>query len=116
MDYIINRFLIVLANLVKMISIYQLQMVKRIVAQYDNALYYNDYIVSSIIDKFRDSETLVIYVPDHGEAVYDEGEDMSGHIEENPTHHMIEIPVIMWASEKFRAKYPEKMGANQKSC
>ena len=34
----------------------------------------------------------------------DEGEDMSGHIEENPTHHMIEIPVIMWASEKFRAK------------
>lgn len=33
---------------------------------------------------------------------------MSGHIEENPTHHMIEIPVIMWASEKFRAKYPEK--------
>ena len=55
---------------------------KEIVAQYDNALYYNDYIVSSIIDKFRDSETLVIYVPDHGEAVYDEGEDMSGHIEE----------------------------------
>ena len=33
---------------------------------------------------------------------------MSGHIEENPTHHMIEIPVIMWASEKFRTKYPEK--------
>lgn len=81
---------------------------KEIVAQYDNALYYNDYIVSSIIDKFRDSETLVIYVPDHGEAVYDEGDDMSGHIEENPTHHMIEIPVIMWASDKFKAKYPEK--------
>ncbi len=81
---------------------------KEIVAQYDNALYYNDYIVSSIIDKFRDSETLVIYVPDHGEAVYDEGEDMSGHIEENPTHHMIEVPVIMWASDKFKEKYPEK--------
>lgn len=81
---------------------------REIVAQYDNALYYNDYIVSSIIDKFRDSETLVIYVPDHGEAVYDEGEDMSGHIEENPTHHMIEIPVIIWASDKFKAKYPEK--------
>lgn len=81
---------------------------KEIVAQYDNALYYNDYIVSSIIDKFRDSESLVIYVPDHGEAVYDEGNDMSGHIEENPTHHMIEIPVIMWASDKFKAKYPEK--------
>ena len=80
---------------------------KEVIAQYDDALYYNDYIVSGIIDKFRDSETLVIYVPDHGEAVYDEG-GFSGHIEENPSRHMIEIPVIMWASDKFKEKYPEK--------
>ena len=85
---------------------------REVVAQYDNALYYNDYIVSSIIDKFRDSETLVIYVPDHGEAVYDEG-GFSGHIEENPSRHMIEIPVIMWASDKFKAKYPAKWQAIQ---
>lgn len=80
---------------------------KEIIAQYDNALYYNDYIVSSIINKFRDEETLVIYVPDHSEAVYDEG-GFAGHIEENPTRNMIEIPVIMWASDKFKAKYPDK--------
>ena len=80
---------------------------KEIIAQYDNALYYNDYIVSSIIDKFRDEETLVIYVPDHSEAVYDEG-GFAGHIEENPTKNMIEIPVIMWASDAFKAKYPQK--------
>lgn len=81
---------------------------KEIVAQYDNALYYNDYIVNGIIDKFRNEEALVIYVPDHGEAVYDEGSTVAGHIEENPNRHMIEIPVIMWASPKFREKYPEK--------
>ena len=80
---------------------------KEVVAQYDDAIYYNDYIVSSIIDKFRDTETLVIYVPDHGEAVYDDG-GFAGHIEENPNRHMIEIPVIMWASDKFKTKYPEK--------
>lgn len=80
---------------------------REIVAQYDNALYYNDYIVSNIIEKFRDKEALVIYVPDHGEAVYDEG-GFAGHIEENPNRHMIEIPVIMWASPSFREKYPEK--------
>lgn len=80
---------------------------KEIIAQYDNALYYNDYVVSSIIDKFRDEETLVIYVPDHSEAVYDEG-GFAGHIEENPTRNMIEIPVIMWASDAFKAKYPGK--------
>ncbi len=78
-----------------------------IVAQYDNALYYNDYVVSNIIDRFRDEETLIIYVPDHGEAVYDEG-NIAGHIEENPNRHMIEIPMVVWASKSFREKYPGK--------
>lgn len=83
---------------------------KEIVAQYDNALYYNDYIVDHIINTFRDEEAIIIYVPDHGEAVYDEG-SVAGHIEENPNRHMIEIPVIVWGSEKFKEKYPDKWTA-----
>lgn len=81
---------------------------KEIIAQYDNATYYNDYIVNEIINRFRDDETLVIYVSDHGEAVYDET-GFSGHIEENPNRHMIEIPFVIWGSEKFRANYPYKL-------
>lgn len=81
---------------------------KRIVAEYDNALYYNDFIVTEIINKFRDREALVIYLPDHAEAVYDEGVGFAGHIEENANRHMIEVPLIFWASEKFLDKYSEK--------
>lgn len=80
---------------------------KEVVAQYDNALYYNDYVVDEIINRFRDDEAIVIYVPDHAEAVYDEG-SVAGHIEENPNRHMIEIPMIVWASAKFKEKYPDK--------
>ena len=80
---------------------------RTVMAEYDDALYYNDYIVSSIIDKFRDSETLVIYLPDHGEAVYDDG-GFNGHIEENPSRHMIEVPMVIWASDSFKDKYPDK--------
>jgi len=87
-----------------------------IVAQYDNALYYNDYVVSEIINRFRDKEALVIYVPDHGEAVYDEGGSIAGHLEENPDRHMIEIPVIFWASKKFRDKYAEKWEAIEEAA
>ena len=83
---------------------------KSVVAEYDNALLYNDYVVKSIIDRFKDEEAIVFYVPDHGEAVYDEG-SVSGHIEENPNRHMIEIPMIVWASDAFKAKYPEKWKA-----
>lgn len=81
---------------------------KTIIAQYDNSIYYNDYVVNEIIKKFKDRETLVVYVSDHGEAVYDE-QNFSGHIEENPSRHMIEIPLLMWASPAFKEKYPDKM-------
>lgn len=57
-------------------------------------MYYNDFIVTEIINKFRDREALVIYLPDHAEAVYDEGTGFAGHIEENANRHMIEIPLI----------------------
>ena len=80
---------------------------RSVVAEYDNALFYNDYVVKSIIDRFVDKEAIVFYVPDHGEAVYDEG-SVSGHIEENPNRHMIEIPMIIWASDSFKKKYPDK--------
>ena len=83
---------------------------KDIVAQYDNALYYNDYIVKNIIDRFRNDEALVLYVPDHGEAVYDES-GFAGHIEENSSSNTVEIPVIVWASDSFKNKYPEKWQA-----
>ena len=89
---------------------------KEVISQYDNAIFYNDYIVSGIIDKFREtnSDTIVIYLPDHGEAVYDEG-GVNGHIEENPSRHMIEVPLIMWASEKFKENHPEKWALIQEA-
>lgn len=89
---------------------------KKIIAQYDNALYYNDYIVSGIIDKFRETktDTILVYLPDHGEAVYDD-DGIQGHIEENPSRHMIEIPMIIWASDVFKEKHPEKWAAIQRA-
>lgn len=88
---------------------------KTIISQYDDALYYNDYIVSGIIDKFRNTneDSIVIYLPDHGEAVYDEG--IMGHIEENPSRHMIEVPLIIWASDKFKELHPEKWAEIQQA-
>lgn len=84
---------------------------KTVLAQYTNALYYNDYIVSGIIDKFRDMNAIVIYLPDHGETVYDDNSSFSGHVEENPNHYMLEVPMLMWASDKFKQSYPQKWAA-----
>ncbi len=77
------------------------------IAQYENAIFYNDFVVSSIIGKFWDKDALVIYLPDHGEAVYDHGY-RSGHVEENPTQEMLEVPLVFWGSPEFRSKHSDK--------
>jgi len=81
------------------------------IAQYENALFYNDFIVSSLMGKFRDKESLVIYLPDHGETIYDNGSNFAGHVEENPNRQQLEVPLVFWASPAYRQKHPEKWQA-----
>jgi len=81
------------------------------IAQYANAIYYNDFVVTSIMGKFADKDAIVVYIPDHGEALYDRGSTFSGHVEEHPTKETLEVPMIFWASPIYRAHHPEKWQA-----
>ena len=84
---------------------------RQVTAEYDNAVLYNDFIVDEIIRRFEDKNAVLIYISDHGEEVY-EGRDFAWHsVEEEGNVHMIEIPALVWASEKFRERYPEKISA-----
>ena len=83
------------------------------IAQYADAVYYNDFVVSSIFGKFADKDALVIYLPDHGEAVYDNDTHMSGHVQEHPNRYMLEVPFLVYASPTWRAKHPDKWQAIQ---
>jgi len=77
----------------------------QIINSYDNAIYYNDYVVDSIfsmLDIYSQSKPQVritaLYISDHGENVYDEGEycghDYAGKI----PNANIEIPFLLWLS------------------
>lgn len=81
---------------------------KEIVAQYDNAVLYNDYVISEVIKIYEDKECIVIYLPDHGEEVYD-FRSFAGHTAEKDSRYMLEVPLLIWASEAFRTKYPDKI-------
>ena len=75
-------------------------------AEYDNAILYNDTIVWQIMQAFKDKNAIVIYMPDHGEEIYDVGSS-KGHSDDNATRTMLEIPFIIYTTEQFRQKYPE---------
>ncbi len=78
----------------------------KILNQYDNAVLYNDYIVSTIIKKVHETKikSTVTYFSDHGEEVYDTGSRwLLGHDELNPTLPMYEIPFLIWLSKEYDA-------------
>lgn len=81
------------------------------VAHYDNATLYNDYVLSKIIDQIRDKVSILIYVPDHGEEVYDFRDHMGREL--NVTKETIrvylEVPVFIWVSEKYEELFPQKV-------
>lgn len=84
------------------------------IAEYDNAVLYNDFVVNEIISRFKKEETVLFYVSDHGEEVY-EFRNFKGHSEENGSRYMVEIPFIIYVSDKFKEKYPEVIKNIEKS-
>lgn len=82
---------------------------REIIAHYDNATLYNDYILNSIINKFRDQNSCVVYFSDHGEEIY-EVRDYMGHGDYNgdkvALNHQIQIPFYIWVSDKFKTQNP----------
>ena len=85
---------------------------RQTLADYDNAILYNDSVVTEIVKKFENEDAIVIYVPDHGEECY-EG-DMhffcrmhSAKIDARLAHAEFDIPMWIWCSRKYIKKRPE---------
>ena len=93
---------------------------KQILAQYDNSLRYNDSIVAVITQKFVDKDAVVIYVPDHGEEIFDDkpymyGRMHSANIDYRLARNEMEIPFWIWGSPQYRETHPYGWMAIQNS-
>ena len=84
---------------------------KQIVAEYDNAMLYNDYVISQIVSLFVDKESVILYLPDHGESVYDGINSFGRHHDVNPNRDILDnefhISFWIWASDKYIEKHPD---------
>ena len=84
---------------------------KQLVADYDNATLYNDYVVDSILKKYESEDAIVIYMPDHGEECYDELQRMGrlpvGNYSPEVLRQEYRIPFWIWCSERYINKHHE---------
>ena len=86
------------------------------IAAYDNAVYYNDYVMSKIIDLFKDRDACLIYISDHGEDVYDtDGFHGHGGAAIHDPKYELRIPMYIIPSRKFRENQPELVERMRKS-
>ena len=91
---------------------YMTESKKQDIANYDNATYYNDYVVNHIINLYRDKNAVLVYFSDHGEEVYDY-RDSKGRVEAAPGQeknclkYQFEVPFMIWCSDKYKALHPD---------
>ena len=87
---------------------------RTLLATYDNSILYNDFVVSRIIDLFKDKEAIILYVPDHGQVMFRNPNDPDYYAHGN-THDRtsyalgVQIPFIIYASPLFQQRHPETM-------
>lgn len=77
--------------------------------EYDNAVLFNDHVVSSLIKSFSatDPNGFLVYLSDHGEGVFDAPEQhIPGRNEASPTAPMYTVPFVLWRSPQWQANHP----------
>jgi len=87
-----------------------------VINSYDNAVLYNDFVVSSLIDTMASAQTngLMVYFSDHGEDVFDSStHDILGHNEDKPTKPMYTIPFVLWMSKKWKISHPRDFSSQR---
>lgn len=91
---------------------------RQIIAEYDNAVLYNDFVVDSILRMYEDKDAIVVYVPDHGERVFDNSTEWGRNLtwNKNDIRQQFDIPFWIWASSKYRASRQDIWMAIQKAA
>ncbi len=77
---------------------------------YDNAVLYNDYVVSSLFDMIGGREAIAIYTPDHGMDIYESDPTYAAHaIVGNAKSCDLsrDIPCLIYMTPLFRERHPD---------
>ncbi len=90
------------------------------VAQYDNSVLYNDFVVRSLIETLRkysnNHAASLLYLSDHGEDVSEAPDSCHCHSEVIASEEMFQIPFIVWNSSKYnqiRSGFVQKIKSKQ---
>lgn len=74
-------------------------------ASYANAMLKDVRFVEQVEQRLRSqagATAMMVYAPDHGENLFDDHTGVLTHGREHPSIFELEVPIVIWASERFR--------------
>lgn len=75
---------------------------RTILAEYDNSVLYNDFIVYSIMQQFQNEDAIVFYLSDHGEELFESNNEFFGHgVTSNP-EIVLNVPFMIHTTPLFK--------------
>lgn len=83
------------------------------IVHYDNATRYNDHVLQQIIGLYDQQNTIVVYLSDHGEEVYDYRENSGrddwgmGSDPRQVLRWQYMVPFVVWCSDKYAVTHPD---------
>lgn len=82
---------------------------RQLLAEYDNSILYNDYVLNELFQLFVNKDAIVFYFSDHGIDVFNTSNDYIGHAKANTVSVNVakQIPFMVYTSPLFREKHPE---------
>lgn len=84
---------------------------RQIMAEYDNAVLYGDWVVSELMRSFSDKEAIVFFFPDHALDIFDSDPNYAGHARpSNPQSVQagLQIPFMVYTTESYRKHFSDK--------
>lgn len=82
-----------------------------LVNAYDNTILYTDYFLDKICSTLENEHvpTLMIYMSDHGENLYDDDRGLILHGNYGTSKWLFHVPLIIWYSDEYAQLYPDKI-------
>lgn len=77
-----------------------------IICGYVNSIHYNDQVVAQIFQRYSQTPAIVIYLSDHGQAVF-ENPERPDYYEHEVSQAGLMIPLMVYTSPALRKEHPE---------
>lgn len=84
---------------------------RQIMADYDNAVLYGDWVVSELMQSFSDKEAIVFFFPDHALDIFDSDPAYVGHARPTSPQSVqagLQIPFLVYTTASYRKHFPDK--------